>query len=307
MIRYVLRRLVEAVVSIWGAITIVFFVGRLLGDPVALLVPIGASEADMQQLRVGLGLDQPLWQQYLHFLGQVVQGDFGTSFLFNRPAMEVVLERMPATIALAAVALVIGVAIGTGAGAIAALRRGTIYEAVVMFLALVGQATPTFWLGIMLILLFSVQWHLLPTGGFGGLWHLVLPATTLAVFISSSISRLLRSSMLDTMQEDYVRTAQAKGLLPRRILFWHILRNALIPVVTMVGILIGELLGGSVVIETVFAWPGVGRLIFQAIDGKDFPVIQAGVALIATIFVLANLLVDLLYVVLDPRIKTGRS
>ncbi|ARO15253.1 peptide/nickel transport system permease protein [Ketogulonicigenium robustum] len=307
MSRYLLRRLAEAVISIWGVLTIVFFVGRLLGDPVSLLVPIGASTADMDRLRAGLGLDLPLWQQYLTYMGQVLKGDFGTSFVFNQPAMQVVLERMPATIELAMTALAIGIVIGGTAGIIAALNKGRWPETLVLGFAMIGQATPTFWLGIMLILFFAVQLGWVPTGGYGTVQHLLLPACTVAIFISASIARLLRSSMLDTLREDYVRTAKAKGLMPRTILLWHTLRNALIPVITMIGILVGELLGGAVVTETVFAWPGVGRLIYQAIDQKDFPVIQAGVVLVATIFVLANFLVDLLYAVLDPRIKEGRA
>ncbi|ADO44205.1 oligopeptide ABC transporter permease protein (plasmid) [Ketogulonicigenium vulgare Y25] len=307
MSRYLLRRLIEAVISVWGVLTIVFFVGRLLGDPVSLLVPIGASVADMERLRAGLGLDLPLWQQYLTYMGQVLQGDFGTSFVFNQPAMQVVLERMPATAQLAGAALAIGVLIGGTAGIIAALNKGRWPETLVLGFAMIGQATPTFWLGIMAILFFAVQLGWVPTGGYGTWQHLLLPAFTVAIFISASIARLLRSSMLDTLREDYVRTARAKGLMPRTILMWHTLRNALIPVITMIGILVGELLGGAVVTETVFAWPGVGRLIFQAIDQKDFPVIQAGVVLVATIFVVANFLVDLLYAVLDPRIKEGRA
>lgn len=306
MTRYVLTKLGEALIAIWGVVTIVFFVTRLVGDPVALLLPVGASPEQMQQMTAALGLDKPLWQQYLVYVGQVLTGDFGQSFQFNRPAIGVVLERMPATIQLALLAMGLGILIGGAAGSIAALKRGSAVEFVVMTLALLGQATPVFWLGIMLILLFAVDLGWVPTGGYGSPAHLVLPAFTLAVFVSASIARLLRSSMLDVLKEDHVRTARAKGLLPGTVFVWHIARNALIPVVTMVGILTGELLGGSVVTETVFAWPGVGRLIVQAIETKDFPVIQAGVALIATIYVVVNLLVDLLYAVLDPRIK-GRG
>ncbi|CAH1653059.1 MULTISPECIES: ABC transporter permease [unclassified Chelatococcus] len=303
MIRYVIGKLGEALVAVWGVVTIVFFVTRLLGDPAALLLPVGASAEQLDAFRASLGLDLPLWEQYLSFLAQAVQGDFGQSFLFNRPAITVVLERMPATITLAVTAMVFGVLIGGGAGAIAATQRGKFAEFAVMTLALLGQATPVFWLGIMLILFFAVDLGWLPTGGYGSLSHLILPAFTLAVFVSASIARLLRSSLLDSMKEDYVRTARAKGLPPGQVFVWHALRNALIPVVTMVGILSGELLGGSVVTETVFAWPGVGRLIVQAIESKDFPVVQAGVAVIATVYVSINFLVDLLYGVLDPRIR----
>ncbi|MEF2074416.1 ABC transporter permease [Consotaella aegiceratis] len=306
MTGFVLRRLGESLLAVWGVVTIVFFVTRVLGDPAALLLPIGATPQEIEALRDHLGLNQPLIMQYVGYLGDILHGDFGTSFQHGRSAMAVVLERLPATAQLALTAIVLGVAIGSVAGAIAALKRGRAIELLVMAIALLGQATPVFWLGIMLILFFAVQLHWLPTGGYGTLSHLVLPAFTLAVFVSASIARLLRSSILDILKEDYVRTAKAKGLLRSTIFFWHIARNALIPVVTMTAILTGELLGGSVVTETVFSWPGIGRLIIQAIDVKDFPVIQAGVTLIATIFVLINFAVDLLYGLLDPRIRTTR-
>jgi peptide/nickel transport system permease protein len=303
MTRYLVSKLFEAALAIWGVVTIVFFVSRVLGDPAVLLLPMGSNEQDLNNLRVALGLDRPLFEQYFLSILAMLRGDFGISFQHARPAMDVVLERMPATGLLAGVALVLGTLIGAAAGAVAALRRGTLSEFVVMAAALLGQATPVFWMGIMLILVFAVDLRWLPTGGSGGLEHLILPGLTLSVFVSASIARLLRSSLLDIMREDYVRTARAKGLLPKSVFFWHIARNALIPVVTMIGIIAGELLGGSVVIETVFAWPGVGRVIMQAIQSQDFPVIQAGVALVAIIFVAINLLVDMLYGVLDPRIR----
>jgi peptide/nickel transport system permease protein len=303
MNRYLAVKLGEALLAIWGVVTIVFFVSRVLGDPAVLLLPVGADQQEIDALRITLGLDRPILEQYALSLFAMLRGDFGISFQHTRPAMDVVLERMPATIELAGTALLFGALIGGAAGAVAALRRGTISEFIVMIAALLGQATPVFWLGIMLILVFSVDLGWLPTGGSGTIAHLVLPGLTLAVFVSASIARLLRSSLLDIMREDYVRTARAKGLMPRTVFFWHIARNALIPVVTMIGIIAGELLGGSVVIETVFAWPGVGRIVMQAIQAQDFPVIQAGVALVAAIFILINLLVDLLYGVLDPRIS----
>ncbi|GGH50898.1 ABC transporter permease subunit [Frigidibacter albus] len=306
MAGYLVRRLLESALAVWGVVTIVFFVTRVLGDPAALLLPIGASAEQIEALRDNLGLNQPLFVQYLQFLGQVVQGDFGTSFQHGRPALEVVMERMPATALLAGSAMVLGILIGAVAGAIAALKRGSLAELVVMAIALLGQATPVFWLGIMLILYFGVNLGWLPTGGYGTFAHLVLPAITLAVFVSASIARLLRSSMLDILREDYIRTARAKGLMPHTVFVWHIARNALIPVTTMTAILAGELLGGSVVTETVFSWPGVGRLILQAIQAKDFPVIQAGVFVVASLFVLINFVVDLLYGVLDPRIRAER-
>lgn len=303
MPRHLTSRLGEGLIAIWGVVTIVFVVSRLLGDPAVLLLPIGATEAQLQELRMQLGLDQPLLQQYLTFLLHAVKGDFGQSFQFARPALDVVLERLPATALLAGCALAIGVLVGGLAGALAAIYRGSAIEGLVLLVALLGQATPSFWLGIMLILFFAVQLGWFPTGGYGEWQNLVLPSVTLACFTTASIARLLRSSMLDVMRDDYVRTAYAKGLAPRRVYIWHVGRNSLIPVVTMTGILAGELLGGAAVTETVFAWPGVGRLIVQAIETKDFPVVQAGVAVVATIFVAVNLLVDLLYTLIDPRIR----
>ncbi|MEN3149597.1 ABC transporter permease [Neorhizobium sp. IRAMC:178] len=303
MTRYLVGKLAESLLALWGVVTIVFFVSRVLGDPAVLLLPVGAGQQDLDALRASLGLDRPILEQYVISVLAMVRGDFGISFQHQRPAMDVVLERMPVTATLAGTALLFGTLIGAVAGAIAALKRGTISEFIVMVAALLGQATPVFWLGIMLILVFSVDLGWFPTGGSGTIAHLVLPGLTLSVFVSASIARLLRSSLLDIMREDYVRTARAKGLLPRTVFFWHIARNALIPVITMIGIIAGELLGGSVVIETVFAWPGVGRIIMQAIQAQDFPVIQAGVALVAAIFIVVNLAVDLLYGVLDPRIR----
>ncbi|RDE09271.1 ABC transporter permease [Pelagibacterium lacus] len=306
MIRFMAGKLLEAAIAIWGVVTIVFFVSRVLGDPAVLLLPLGATDAQLEALRASLGLDQPILVQYFSSLGAMLRGDFGISFQHMRPALDVVLERMPATAILAFSALVLGVLIGAVAGTIAALNRGKLAELIVMSAALLGQATPVFWLGLMLILFFSVQLGWLPSAGSGTWWHLILPAITLAVFVSASIARLLRSSLLEILGEDYVRTARAKGLLPQTIFTWHVARNALIPVVTMIGIIAGELLGGSVVTETVFGWPGVGRLIVQAIQNQDFPVIQAGVAVVAIIFVFINLAIDLLYGVLDPRIRGER-
>jgi peptide/nickel transport system permease protein len=304
--RFLLGRLFDGLVAILGVVTIVFVISRLLGDPAVLLLPVGATEQQIADLRSGLGLDRPIWQQYVTYLSGAVRGDFGQSFQFMRPAIDVVLERMPATMALAFSALGIGIVLGAVAGSLAAVWRGTVVEAGVMVLALLGQATPVFWLGLLLILLFAVELGLLPTGGYDGPASLILPALTLGTFTTASIARLLRSSMLDVLRDDHVRTARAKGLMPSTVFLWHVARNALIPVVTMAGILAGELLGGSVVTETVFSWPGVGRVIVQAMESKDFPVVQAGVMVIATTFVVINLFVDLIYGVLDPRIR-GRG
>ncbi|MCC7427901.1 MAG: ABC transporter permease [Alphaproteobacteria bacterium] len=303
MSRFLAGRFGESALAVLGVVTIVFVVTRLLGDPAILMLPVGATPEQLASFRAELGIDRPLFTQYVDFLWDAARGDFGRSFQHNRAAFEVVLERMPATLQLAGSAIALGLIIGGGAGLIAAMNRGGVIEVFVMLLALLGQATPVFWLGLLLILFFAVDLGWFPTGGGGSFRHLVLPAVTLATFTSASIARLLRSSVIDVLREDYVRTARAKGLMPRTVVVWHIARNALIPVATMVGILAGELLGGSVVTETVFAWPGVGRVIVQAIEVKDFPVVQAGIMLIAITFVSINFVVDLLYGVLDPRIR----
>ena len=306
MSRYLLSRLSEAVIAILGVITIVFIAARLSGDPTVLMLPVGATDAQLAELRQQLGLDRPVTVQYVSFLRDVLRGDFGESFQHHRPAFEVVLERFPYTALLAFTSLALGTLLGGVFGFVAARYRGSIVELIAMLIALVGQATPVFWLGILLIMVFAVNLGWLPTGGADSWRNLVLPAITLAAFTSASIARLLRSSMLNVLREDYIRTAWAKGLQPRLVYGRHAVRNALVPVITMIGILAGELLGGAVVIETVFAWPGVGRVIIQAIEAKDFAVVQAGVFLIAFVFVLVNLVVDLLYGVLDPRIRLSR-
>jgi peptide/nickel transport system permease protein len=303
MSRILIARLGDSLLAVWGIVTIVFIVTHLLGDPAVLLLPLDAPRALITALRANLGLDRPIAVQYADFLWHAIQGDFGESFQQGRPAMTVVLERMPATLTLASAAIGLGVIIGGVAGGIAAVMRGTLAELLVMVGALIGQATPVFWLGLMLILFFAVNLGWLPSGGYGTGASLVLPAFTLATFVSASIARLFRSSLLDNSREDHVRTAHAKGLSPFAVFTWHVARNALIPVVTMIGIAVGELLGGSVVTETVFSWPGVGRAVIQAIEYRDFPVVQAGVTLIATIYVAVNFGVDLIYAALDPRIR----
>ncbi|SMF59941.1 peptide/nickel transport system permease protein [Xaviernesmea oryzae] len=306
MSRYFLIRIGQSLLAIWGIVTIVFVVTRMLGDPAVLLLPLGTPDSQIQELRSSLGLERPMVVQYLDFLGHAVVGDFGLSYQSFRPAMEVVLERMPATAILTASSLALGAVLGAATGFAAALARGRFLEFVVMCFALAGQATPVFWLGILLVLFFAVELGWFPTGGWDGPASLVLPTMALGIFVAANITRLFRSSMIETLSEDYIRTARAKGLMPRTIFMVHAARNALIPVVTMLALLAAELLGGSAVTETVFSWPGVGRLLVQAIDSKDFPVIQAGVFLIATIFVCINFLVDLLYTLLDPRIRLGR-
>ncbi len=306
MIRFVAGRLGEALLAVLGAGTIVFVVTRLLGDPATLLVEPGASHEELENVRRHLGIDQPIWVQYVSYLGQLLRGDFGASFQSGRPALGIVLEALPATFQLTAAAIFLGITIGGTAGTIAAIRRGTVAEFIVMLLTLIGQATPVFWLGLLAIMFFAVHLGMVPTGGYGSFLHLLMPACVLSVYTSATIARLLRSSILDVLNEDYIRTAHAKGLLPHTVLFWHVVRNALVPVLTMTAVMTGEMLGGSVVTETVFTWPGIGRTIVQAIGARDFPVVQAGVMVIAVIFVAVNLAVDLIYGLVDPRIKLGK-
>ncbi len=307
MARYVLTRLLEGLGVILCVVTIVFVVTRLLGDPAALLVPPGTSTADIAAFKHNLGLDRPIWQQYLTFLADALRGDFGTSFTQHRPAFDIIAERLPATISLAVTALVLGVVVGGVLGVAAAVKEGTVLGTILMIPALIGQATPIFWLGLVLIEIFAVSLRILPTGGLGGPSHFILPAITLGTFTTAAVARLLRSSMIEAMNEDYIRTALAKGLAPRIVLVRHALKNALLPTLTMVGILAGELLGGAVITETVFAWPGVGLAIMEAIQTSDFAVAQAGVIVVATIFVLMNMAVDFLYLAIDPRIRLAAA
>jgi peptide/nickel transport system permease protein len=303
MTRFLLVRLLEGVAVLLGVVTVVFVIARMVGDPTALLLPPGTSAVDRQEYRHVLGLDRPIPEQYVDFIGKAVGGDFGTSFSQHRPAFEVILERLPATLQLASAALFIGLVFGSAAGIAGAWFRNSWMGFVIMLPAFIGQAVPVFWLGLVLIQVFGVSLEWLPTGGYGGFSSFILPAVTLGTFTAAAVARLLRSSLIEVLGEDYILTAWSKGLRPRIVLFRHALRNAATPALSMLGILAGELLGGSVVTETVFSWPGIGRAIVDAISLNDFPVAQAGVVVVATIFVLINIGVDILYGVLDPRVR----
>jgi peptide/nickel transport system permease protein len=305
MQRYLLARIRDAVIAVWGVLTIVFLVLHLSGDPVVLLLPVGSTAAQIEEFRHELGFDRPLPVQYWEFLRRAAQGDFATSLRFGQPALGLVLERLPATGRLALGALLFAIVLGGTAGLLAAAYRGTAIELTAMAVALLGQAMPVFWLGVLLILIFGVQLHWLPTGGSETLWHMVLPVVALAAYSSASIARLLRSSLLEVLGQDYIRTARGKGLAAWVVLTKHAVRNALLPVVTMIGLQAGTLLGGSVITETIFAWPGVGRLAIQAIQNRDYPVVQAAVTVVAITFVLINLLVDAIYAYIDPRVRFG--
>ena len=300
---YLTRRILQSVLVLFGISFVVFFILHLTGDPALVLLPPDASAEDVTRFRESMGFNDPFLVQYGRFLKGAVRGDFGQSVRHGEPAFGLVLERMPATFELSGAALVIAVCLAIPAGIVSAVRRNSALDYVSTVVALLGQSMPTFWLGIMLILLFSVQFHLLPSSGHGTFQHLILPAITLGLFTTARITRLTRSGMLEVLNQDYIRTARAKGVGDRPVVWKHALKNAAIPIVTIVGIELGTLLGGSVITETIFAWPGVGRLSVQAIYNRDYPVVQAAVFLLASTFVIVNLIVDLLYAYLDPRIR----
>ena len=301
--RYLGGRLLQAGLSVLGVSTIVFFVLRLSSDPVLLVAPQNASVQDILRIRHSLGLDQPLPAQYLTFLGGLVHGDLGYSYIQGQSATELVLGRLPATIELTLAALVIAVGVGVPIGMLTATRRGTWVEAVLMPVVLVGQSMPAFWTGILLILFFSVRLHLLPSSGQGGLDSLVLPAVTLGSLSLATFARITRSSFLEQLQKDYVRTALSKGAGPLRVMVVHVLRNASIPILTIAGLELANLLGGAVITESIFAWPGIGQLTVQSIAARDFPIVQAVVLLGSVIYIFTNLGTDLLYGVIDPRVR----
>ena len=303
MARYLLVRTGQSLVTILLVVLVVFAISRVAGDPITLLAGFDYSQEDLEEIRTELGLSDPLPVQFARFVGDAVQGDFGDSFRTDRPAMEEVLNRAPATFELAFVSLLISLVISVPLGVVAAMARGSKADALARLLALIGQAAPSFWLGLILIFFFSVRLGWFPTGGREGVVSLVLPAFTLGTAAAASIMRLTRSAMLDVLNRDYITLARTKGMPERTVILKHAFRNAMIPVLTILGLRIGTLLAGSVIVETIFAWPGVGRLIIQAIAVSDYPVVQGAILLIATTVVLANFLTDLLYMVIDPRIR----
>jgi len=303
MPRYLIRRLGRAIFALWGISTIVFVVLRLSGDPATLLLPQEASVEDVMRLRHDLGLDAPLLLQYLRFLGSSVAGNFGESLRHREPAMALVRSHLWATLELSFAAFFVAAVVAVPTGILAAVKPHSLQDHAVMTLTLIGQSAPTFWIGIMLILTFGLELRWFPIGGRGTLSHLVMPALTLGAFAMASIARLTRSAMLDVLRLDYINTARAKGLSNRRVIWKHALKNAAIPVVTIMGLQFGALLGGAVVTETVFSWPGIGRLAIQGIYNRDYPVVQASVFIAAAFFVLINFVVDLLYTIFDPRIR----
>jgi peptide/nickel transport system permease protein len=305
--RYIVRKFAHTLFVAFGVVTLVFVALRMSGDPAATMLPGDASVDELRDLRHALGLDQPLHVQYVKFLVSAITGDFGTSLRHQEPAMALVMERLPATLELAFAALLLSVAVAVPLGIVAALHRGRLADMLAMAFAVVGQATPYFWMGIMLILVFAVELRWVPTSGRGGFERLILPAVTLGTHFMAVLARLTRTSMLEVLGQNYVTTARAKGLTERAVVLVHALKNAAVPVVTLIGLQFGTLLGGTVVTETIFAWPGVGRLAVQSIFVRDYPVVQAGVFVLALTFVAINLLVDLLYGWLDPRTRAEEA
>jgi peptide/nickel transport system permease protein len=300
---YLVSRLAQTALVVALALTAVFFMVRLSGDPVLLFLPMDIQAKDVSEFRQRLGFNDPLLVQYGRFVTGALRGDFGESLRYKQDALALVLERLPATLGLAAAALALTFSLAVPIGVISAVQRGSALDLLGMTLAVLGQAIPGFWLGLMLIYVFSVRLGWLPTGGTGGLAHLVMPCIVLAAFYAARITRLTRSSVLDTLNEEFVLTARAKGLAELVVIGKHALKNAAIPIVTLAGLETGQLLGGAVIAETIFAWPGVGRLTVQALLNRDFPVVLAAVFVISVTYTLINLLVDLLYGWLDPRTR----
>src|SRR5215468_3728570 len=300
---YFLSRALQTALVVFLALTAVFFLVRLSGDPVLLFLPMDIQAKDLNEFRQRLGFNDPLIVQYGRFMGGALHGDFGESLRYKRDALGLVLERLPATFALGGVALALTFVLAVPVGILSAVKRGSLWDYVGMTAAVLGQAIPGFWLGLMLIYLFSVRLHWLPTGGMDGPANFVMPCVVLASFYAARIARLTRSSVLDTLNEEFVLTARAKGLAEWIVIGKHTLKNSAIPIVTLAGLETGQLLGGAVITETIFAWPGLGRLTVQALLNRDFPVVLAAVFVISVTYTLINLIVDLLYGWLDPRTR----
>jgi len=305
MTTYILKRLVQVIPVLIGITVVAFVLVRLTGDPATIMLPPEAPAATVAAFRAEFGLDQPIHIQYLRFVGDALRGDFGKSLRYREPVGDLVLERLPATLELAIGAMAIAVFIGIPVGVLSAVKRNSWIDTVTRFFALFGQAVPSFYLGLMLIMIIAVQFRWLPTGGRGSLEQLILPAVTLGVHLMALTARFSRGAVLDVLRQDYIRTGRAKGLGETILLSRHVMKNAMIPIVTVIGLQVGAMFSGAVVTETVFSWPGIGRLMVQAISTRDFPIVQATVMIVAVIFVVVNLLVDLTYAWLDPRIKYG--
>lgn len=304
MTAFIIRRIVMTIPVVWVVVSLVFlFIHLVPGDPVAQMLGEGASVTEVERLRAELGLDRPVWEQYVAYLGGVVRGDLGFSFRNQQTVTSAIAERYPATIQLALAAVVISLSIAVPGGVVSAVRRGSATDQSIGMFTLVGVSVPNFVLGPVLILLFSIQLGWFPVSGRGSVLHLVLPAITLGGAMAAISTRMVRSSMLEEIRQDYVRTARAKGLTHRQAMYGHALRNGLVPVVTVIGIHMGNLLAGAVVTETIFSWPGLGQLLIQSINARDYPLVQGAVLAIALSYILVNLATDVVYSVIDPRIR----
>jgi peptide/nickel transport system permease protein len=303
MVGLLINRLLHAVAVLFGVVSVTFALLHLARDPLAGLIPPGAAPEVERQIRIAYGLDRPLPEQYLDFVGHAMRGDFGDSWRQGRPALGAVLERLPATLWLTAVATVMAVAVGSFLGVISAARPGSPWDIVARSTALLGQAVPAFWLGTMLILLFAVALQWLPSSGLQGPPGVILPALSLAAYPAATLTRLLRASMIETLGADYIRTARAKGLSRSRILIEHSLRNAALPALAFTGLQVGFLLGGAVIVEGVFAYPGIGGLALDAVAARDIPLVEAFVWVVAVMILVVNLLTGALAMLLDPRLR----
>jgi peptide/nickel transport system permease protein len=307
-VRYIVRRLLQSLFVVFGVSIVAFGMLFMTGDPTEVILGDATdrmSVAQIEEFRVKMGFDRPWYIQYASFVGNALQGDFGYSFIRHQPAYEVIIDKLPATIKLASFAFVLSLIVSIPLGVLSAIKPHRPLDNIATVLALMGQSIPSFWLGILLIMFFGVYLKWLPISGSGTWQHIIMPGITLAAFPIARNMRLTRSSMLDFMQRDFVRTARAKGISENRVIYAHVLRNSLLPIVTSIGLELGFLLGGSVITETIFGWPGVGREIVAAIGSKDFYVVQAGVIMLALIFAAVNLLIDLTYSLIDPRIRFG--
>ena len=303
MFKFLLKRLLEIIPVLIIISFIVFTLVFVAGDPVALMLPEDASFEDVENLREALGLNDPFIVQYGNYMLNLVKGDFGESFRYNQPALPLVLERLPATLELAAVSLLIAIIIAIPFGIWSATKRNTVFDLFITGTSVVAKAMPNFWLGIMLILLFSVTLKMLPVSGYGTWQHLILPAITLGTGIGAEMTRLVRSSMVEILNQEYVRTAKSKGINRFFVVYKHAFRNSLLPVVTITALQISTLVGGALITETVFSWPGLGQLLIQAVNTRDMAIVQASVFVIAILVIITNLIADILYRILDPRIK----
>jgi peptide/nickel transport system permease protein len=307
MIRYILVRLLQAVPALLGVSFVAFVLVQASGDMTYVLLPQQATEEQRAEFRRIYGLDQPIPVQYVRYLSHMVQGDFGRSFVYGRPAMEVVLDRFPATFQLTMVAMIIGVGVAIPAGVLSAVKRNSLGDRFLTVMVLVAQAMPTFWTGMLLILIFAVHFHIFPASGRGTPAHIILPGLALSTWPLALTARLTRSGMLEALGQEYVLTARAKGVKEVKVAWNHALRNALLPIVTIIGINFGGMLGGAVLTETVFAWPGIGTLVQASILARDYPVVLSALIFVATLFVLISVGVDILYGFLDPRIRTAHG